>query len=45
MPRGLTEEEIIEQLVDAGWSRHEAEDEVKRMFKEDAEEGEDELPF
>lgn len=45
MPRELTEEEMIEQLVDAGWSRHKAEDEVKRILKEDAEEGEDELPF
>lgn len=45
MPRELTEEEMIEQLVEAGWPQYEAEDEVKRILKKDAEEGEDELPF
>ena len=36
--RELTEEEMIEQLIDAGWIPYEAEDEVKRMFREAAEE-------
>lgn len=46
MPRQLTEEEMIEQLVEAGWPRYKAEDEVKRILKEGAEEDEEEdLPF
>ena len=34
----LTEEEMIENLVEAGWIPNEAENEVKRMLKEAAEE-------
>jgi len=34
----LTEEEMIENLVEVGWTPNEAENEVKRMLKEAAEE-------
>lgn len=29
---------MIEHLINAGWKKHEAEEEVKRMFEEAAEE-------
>ena len=34
--RELTEEEMILNLIDAGWPSWEAEDEVKRMLREAA---------
>ena len=36
--RELTEEEMIEQLIEVGWPPYEAENEVKRMLREAAEE-------
>lgn len=36
--RELTEEEMVERLIEAGWPPYEAEDEVKRALREAAEE-------
>ncbi len=34
----LTEEEMVDQLIEVGWPEYEAQDEVKRMLREAAEE-------
>ena len=34
----LTEEEMVENLIEAGWPPYMAEDEVKRMLRDAAEE-------